>query len=768
MKRTRLLALTSAGVIAIGAGGFALGRQVKSPADAAAEVAAPSASRLAVPVERRILSSTIITRGDVRFGDPKPVVLPPSTLKATGGNLVTQPAVKGQEIVAGKRILEVAGRPVIALVGATPAYRDMRPGDTGNDIAQLEKGLTELGLNPGTVDGRYDAATERAVELLYRQLGYDAFGPTDAQRTQLQQLRDSSSRAADGVRTAQRTYDTASRPTKSRQLQANEQVRSAKDKAGSAPKEKESAATKASNLVTARRAALEQARATRDQAAATLRKAERDRDDPAAVVDAQRAVDDASAALADADAAIVQAARAVPEAQRAIDDARATMIDSQKSLDVARDAEKRGSVVQCATPSPCEVPDASPLREATRSAESRLRQANSGVESAVAALAMRQDGVVSAQRSRDRAARAVDRAQEAARKANDAGPDRQQVVVDATARLAQADAALAQADRDVTDALDGVVTADRQGTSGEQSAAAAVEIAQAGERELTNSSELKSLQSALGSARETQRRADTDLAEVAAKVGISVPANEIIFLPDLPRRVDDVKVGRGEPTTGAVITVTNARLAVDTSVDAVDATRLRVASKGQIEAEDLSLTLPVTITKIANRPGTDGVPADKVKVELTIDAGAAASESSASPAFDPATLNGVNVKVTLPIQSTGKAVLAVPIAAVSIAGDGTSRVEVEDTASKPTRFVTVIPGLAAEGYVEITPIAGQRLVEGDLVVVGTQGATDLTVTTDAAASPDSASPDSSTADSSTADSSAPDLSTAAGAAESTA
>ena len=208
MKRTRLLALTSAGVIAIGAGGFALGRQVKSPADAAAEVAAPSASRLAVPVERRILSSTIITRGDVRFGDPKPVVLPPSTLKATGGNLVTQPAVKGQEIVAGKRILEVAGRPVIALVGATPAYRDMRPGDTGNDIAQLEKGLTELGLNPGTVDGRYDAATERAVELLYRQLGYDAFGPTDAQRTQLQQLRDSSSRAADGVRTAQRTYDT--------------------------------------------------------------------------------------------------------------------------------------------------------------------------------------------------------------------------------------------------------------------------------------------------------------------------------------------------------------------------------------------------------------------------------------------------------------------------------------------------------------------------------------------------------------------------------
>ena len=243
MKRTRLLALSSAAVIAIGGGGFVLGQRVKSPADAAAEVAPPPASRLAVPVERRVLSSTIITRGDVRFGDPKPVVLPPSNLKTTFGNLVTQPATKGQEIVAGKRVLEVAGRPVIAMIGATPAYRDMRPGDSGNDVAQLKKGLSDLGFSAGSHGSTYDSATERAVEGLYRQLGYDAFGPTDAQRTQLQQLRDSASRAADGVRSAQRTYDTASSPIKSRKLQASEQVRSAKDKATSAPKDAESAAT---------------------------------------------------------------------------------------------------------------------------------------------------------------------------------------------------------------------------------------------------------------------------------------------------------------------------------------------------------------------------------------------------------------------------------------------------------------------------------------------------------------------------------------------
>lgn len=726
MNRSRLLALSSAVVIGIGAGGFVLGRQVKSPSDAAAAVAPPPASRLAVPVERRVLSSTIITRGDVRYGDPKPVVLAPSNLKAAQGNLVTQAATKAQEITAGTRVLELAGRPVIALVGATPAYRDMRPGDVGEDVRQLEDGLLALGFDPGAADGRYGDATEKAVSELYGKLGYEAFGPTEAQRTQLQQLRDSSSRAADGVRSAKRAYDTAAAPAKSRRLQADEQLRSARDKAGSAGEDATTAVTRAEALVATRAAALDQAKASVDQGGAALRRAERDREDPSAVADAKRAVDDAAAALADADTTIGQAQRALPEAQRAIDDAKANVVDAQKSLDAARDAEKRGTVFSCPTPAPCEVPDNSAQKEATRSAESRLRQAQGAVDSSISALNTRQDAVPQAQRGRDRAARALARAEEAATKAVDAAPDREQSVLDARAKVAQATAAVAQAQRDLDDAVNGIDTANRQGTNGVDAAGAAVAIAQAGKGELVSPSELQSLRSALDSAIASQRRADADLADLNAKVGVSVPANEIIFLPDLPRRVDEVKVGRGEPATGAVITVTNARLAVDASVDAVDATRLRVGKIGEIEAEDLSLTLSARISKIANRPGTDGVAADKVRVELTIDPPAEAG----SAAFDPSTLNGINVKVTLPIQSTGKAVLAVPVAAVSIAGDGTSRVEVEDAPDKPTRFVTVLPGLAADGYVEVTPAGGGALAEGNLVVVGSSGASDLTATAD--------------------------------------
>jgi hypothetical protein len=47
--------------------------------------------------------------------------------------------------------------------------------------------------------------------------------------------------------------------------------------------------------------------------------------------------------------------------------------------------------------------------------------------------------------------------------------------------------------------------------------------------------------------------------------------------------------------------------------------------------------------------------------------------------------------------------------------------------------VTIVPGLAADGYVEITPVTGAKLAEGNLVVVGSSGATDLTATADSTA-----------------------------------
>jgi hypothetical protein len=86
------------------------------------------------------------------------------------------------------------------------------------------------------------------------------------------------------------------------------------------------------------------------------------------------------------------------------------------------------------------------------------------------------------------------------------------------------------------------------------------------------------------------------------------------------------------------------------------------------------------------------------------------------PEAAPASLVGTSVKLSIAVESTQGKVLAVPIGALSVAADGTSRVQVDRGGR--TRFVTVVPGLAAQGFVEVTPTRGGRLEAGDLVVVG--------------------------------------------------
>ncbi|MFV2109040.1 hypothetical protein [Micromonospora sp. LOL_015] len=71
---------------------------------------------------------------------------------------------------SGDVVAEVSGRPVIAMVGHFPAYRDVCPGMSGPDVAQLQRSLQPLyGIR---VDGHFGAATEAAISRLYRRLGY--------------------------------------------------------------------------------------------------------------------------------------------------------------------------------------------------------------------------------------------------------------------------------------------------------------------------------------------------------------------------------------------------------------------------------------------------------------------------------------------------------------------------------------------------------------------------------------------------------------------
>ena len=78
-------------------------------------------------------------------------------------------------------------------------------------------------------------------------------------------------------------------------------------------------------------------------------------------------------------------------------------------------------------------------------------------------------------------------------------------------------------------------------------------------------------------------------------------------------------------------------------------------------------------------------------------------------------LQGFSLRLTMPTKSTGGAVTAVPMSALSLAADGTSRVQVQKDGA--LEYVTVEPGMVAEGFVEVKPVKG-KLEPGQLVVVG--------------------------------------------------
>jgi hypothetical protein len=198
-------------------------------------------------------------------------------------------------------------------------------------------------------------------------------------------------------------------------------------------------------------------------------------------------------------------------------------------------------------------------------------------------------------------------------------------------------------------------------------------------------------------------RQRTGSGATGTRLGIQIPAGEIVFFPTLPARVDEVKLNVGEEAVGAVMTVTSSRLVVESALSAADAKLVREGGTVAIKAPESNVEATGTVTAIATSPGTNGVDPQRFYLEVT-------------PSGLDISLAGASVVQTISVQTTEGEVLAVPVAALSMASDGTTRVQVQG-AKGPARYVTVEPGLAAKGLVAVNPVQGD-LGPGDLVVVG--------------------------------------------------
>ncbi|MFD8521414.1 peptidoglycan-binding protein [Streptomyces capillispiralis] len=160
----------------VSAGGLAAASFVKSPAQQAAEQKPPPAGPLTTPVAKRVLANSLITRG---------TVVASSTLSATptgasgkdgggGGAIITAVHTEvGRKVEPGQVLVDVSGRPLIALPGALPSYTDLRPGDTNDAVAQLQDALRQLGHTTGPDRrGHFGEGTKNAVKRFYTDLGY--------------------------------------------------------------------------------------------------------------------------------------------------------------------------------------------------------------------------------------------------------------------------------------------------------------------------------------------------------------------------------------------------------------------------------------------------------------------------------------------------------------------------------------------------------------------------------------------------------------------
>src|SRR2546428_4621711 len=194
---------------------------------------------------------------------------------------------------------------------------------------------------------------------------------------------------------------------------------------------------------------------------------------------------------------------------------------------------------------------------------------------------------------------------------------------------------------------------------------------------------------------------ESDLSIAKLQAGVQLPADEVIYVSNAPVRVSEVQP-RNEQTGGPLITVTNASVAVDGSLRLEEAALAKAGMPVTIDEPDLGIKASGTISRVADSPGTNGVDSFHVYFEAVVDQ-------------SPPALVGASVRLTVPVQSTGGSGLAVPVSAVTLSADACVRVPPDQQGK--LEFVTVEPGLSADGFVAVKALDG-ALSAGDLVVVG--------------------------------------------------
>lgn len=237
-------------------------------------------------------------------------------------------------------------------------------------------------------------------------------------------------------------------------------------------------------------------------------------------------------------------------------------------------------------------------------------------------------------------------------------------------------------------------------------------------------------QAAVTAANDAAVDAQEALADAQEGVLPTLPSSEVLFLSDLPRRVDDITVERGDVLSGSPMSVSGATLTILGTVSKQDAELLTEGVVATFKTPG-GENLQAKVSKITSPKSGGSEPSEGGDEE-----GSGGGESEARGSGDRYTieldpgeltseqieaLRDTNVRMRIAVASTEGEVLAVPIAALSAGSGGEDRVELlvdpGDGKDAKTEIIPVTAGLAAEGFVEITS-SDKRIKPGAKVVVG--------------------------------------------------
>ena len=191
-RRRRALFWVAGGAALLAIGGLIGASFVKSPQQIAADAAAPPPTVTTAKVVSQVLTSSVQMRGvvypatqyDVYPSAPESDAAATGTGSAAGGSaagggspgavyISRLDVAAGQTITNGEQLAGIDGEPLFALAGQVPAWRDITPGESGPDVAELQKALASLGYyTGGDTPGFFGAATQDAVSEYYEHHGY--------------------------------------------------------------------------------------------------------------------------------------------------------------------------------------------------------------------------------------------------------------------------------------------------------------------------------------------------------------------------------------------------------------------------------------------------------------------------------------------------------------------------------------------------------------------------------------------------------------------